>query len=44
MTEIDNWESSKENVLPLKRGRSVNGLNENLSILGKDKRNSETEA
>lgn len=27
---MDTWEASKENVLPIKRGRSVKGLCENL--------------
>lgn len=26
------WESSKENVVPIKRGRSAKGLGENLSV------------
>ncbi len=27
---MDVWEASKENVMPLKRGRSIKTLNENL--------------
>ena len=27
---MDNWEACKENVLPIKRGRNVKDLNENL--------------
>ena len=30
-TSVDAWELSKENVLPIKRGRSVKGLNDTLA-------------
>eukprot|EP01035_Chromulina_nebulosa_P019674 gene19674-25592_t len=29
--DIPKWEASKENILPIKRGRSVKGLNDNIS-------------
>lgn len=31
-SDIPIWEASKENVLPLKRGRSVKGLSQALAL------------
>ena len=46
---IDNWEQSKENVAPVKTGRSIKGLGgvgglTNKSVLGKDLGNNEEES
>jgi hypothetical protein len=39
MSTLPNWEACKENVLPLKVGRSVKSLDENLSVIPTNDRN-----